>query len=275
LGETAAERNASVPPAPGPRPPERPGGLLRDLVNLYLRPGTLFAGLPVRNRSAAALLLLMALQALYAAGVVSTGVLDYEIDADTQKVMSRYADQPHSDESAEDVNRVLDALAKGGTFTKLLTRVLLIAGGPVQAAAAAGLLASVLFVVVALRGTAKPDFHLLAAVAIFAAYALVPRLLVRLFLVSQLQVSRVETSAAAFVAPPYVSLGLYLLLRRLDPFDAWYWALVGLGVWKTGQLSGRAAVVTVVVLAVLAALLQVALDLPELAIFPTNLPGSP
>src|SRR5262249_20520922 len=154
------------------------------------------------------------------------------------------------------------------TFTKLVTRVVLIAGSPVQAAAAAGLLASVLFVVVALRGTAKPDFHLLAAVAVFAAYALVPLLLVRLFLFSQLQVSRVETSAAAFVAPPHVSLGLYLLLRRLDPFDAWYWALVGLGVWKTGQMSARGAVVTVVILAVLAALLQAALDVPELAIFP-------
>jgi hypothetical protein len=268
LGKTAAELDASAPVAR-----ERPGGLLRDLASLYLRPGTLFAELPRWNRSAAALLLLMALQALYALGVVSTGVLDYEIDADTQKAMSRYADQPHSDESAEDVNRMLDALAKGGTFTKLLTRVLLVAGGPVQVAATAGLLASVLFVVVALRGTAKPDFHLLAAVAVFAAYALVPRLLVRLFLMSQLQVSRVETSAAAFVLPPQVGLGLYLLLRRLDPFDAWYWALVGLGLWKTGQLSARAALVTVVVLAVLVALLQAGLDLPDLAILPANFPA--
>ena len=275
MGKTAADHDASAPPAAGPRPRERPGGLLRDLANLYLRPTALFAELPSRNRSAAALLLLMALQALYALGVVSTGVLDYEIDADTQKAMSRYADQPHSDESADQVNAQLDALAKGGTFNKLLTRVLLVAGGPVQVAVGAGLLAGVLFVVVALRGTAKPDFHLLAAVAVFAAYALVPRLLVRLFLISQLQVSRVETSAAAFVPVPHVSLGLYLLLRRLDPFDAWYWALVGLGAWKTGQLSARGALVTVVVLAVLAALLQAALDVPDLAILPAYPPESP
>jgi hypothetical protein len=275
LGKTAAEHDASAPPAPEPRPREQPGGLLRDLANLYLRPTALFDELPRRNRSAAALLLLMALQALYALGVVSTGVLDYEIDADTQKAMSRYADQPHSDESADQVSATLDALAKAGTFNKLLARVLLVLGRPVATAAAAGLLASVLFVVVALRGTAKPDFHLLAAVAVFAAFALVPQLLVRLFLISQLQVSRVETSLAAFAPAPHVSLWLYLLLRRLDPFDAWYWALVGLGAWKTGQLSARAALVTVIVLAVLVVLLQTALDLPNLAILPAYPAESP
>jgi hypothetical protein len=275
LGRTAAELDASAPPAPGPRPRERPGGLVRDLANLYLRPSTLFDELPRWNRSAAALLLLMALQALYAFGVVSTGVLDYETDADTQKAWSRYADQPHSDESADQVNATLDGLIKGGTFTKLLRRVGLVAGGPVRVAVGAGLLAGVLFIVVALRGTAKPDFHLLAAVAVFAAYALVPRLLVRLFLISQLQVSRVETSAAAFAPVPHISLGLYLLLRRLDPFDAWYWALVGLGVWRTGQLSARAALVTVLVLALLVALIQTALDVPELAILPAYPPESP
>jgi hypothetical protein len=275
LGKTAADLDASAPPAPGPRPTERPGGLFRDLANLYLHPAALFDDLPRWNRSAAALLLLMALQALYALGVVSTGVLDYEIDADTQKAVSRYADQPHSDESADQVNATLDGLIKGGTFNKLLKRVGLVAGGPVRVATEAGLLAGVLFIVVALRGTAKPDFHLLAAVVIFAAYALVPRLLVRLFLISQLQVSRVETSAAAFAPVPHVSLWVYLLLRRLDPFDAWYWALVGLGTWRTGQLSARAALVTVLVLALLVALLQAALDVPELAIFPAYPPESP
>ena len=100
-------------------------------------------------------------------------------------------------------------------------------------------------------------------------------LLLRLFLISQLQVGRVETSAAAFVSAPHVSLGLYLLLRRLDPFDVWYWALVGLGVWKTGQLSPRAALLTVVVLALLVAVLQAGLDIPELAILPANFGESP
>src|SRR5207247_980626 len=105
----------------------------------------------------------------------------------------------------------------------------------------------------------------LAGVAVFAAFVDVPKMLVRILLISQLQVSRVETSAAAFAAGPDVSLALYILLRRLDPFDIWYWFLIGLGLWKTGQLSGRASVVMACVLAVLAAVVQSAADFQELA----------
>jgi hypothetical protein len=43
--------------------------------------------------------------------------------------------------------------------------------------------------------------------------------------------------------------------------------LVGLGVWKTGQLGGRAAVVAVAVLALLAALAQLNLDAMALGDF--------
>jgi hypothetical protein len=275
LGKTAAEIDVSPPTAAAPRPTERPGSLFRDLVNLYLHPSVLFEALPRWNRSASALGVLMLLYALYAAALVSTGVLDYEIQLETAKAANRYANQPHTDESAEDVNRMLTAIDKGATFSMLLSRVVLIAGSPVSAAAGAGLLASVLFVVVALRGAAKPDFHLLAAVAIFAAYALVPRLLVHLFLVSQLQVSRVETSLAAFVSAPHVSLPVYLLLRRLDPFDVWYWCLVGLGLWKTGQLSGRTALVTAVVLGVMVAVLLAAADVSVFAEYNLTPPESP
>src|SRR5262249_17009180 len=131
--------------------------------------------------------------------------------------------------------------------------------------------ASLFFVIVALGGGAKPDFRLLAAVAVFAAYVEVPRLLVRLVLISQLQALRVETSAAAFF-DLHAGLVPYLLLRRLDPCDFWYWGLVFLGVWKTGQISCRTAFLAVVVLALLAgALTAAAGDLPDLAIVPMNL----
>jgi hypothetical protein len=274
LGKTAAAHDVSPPPVSEPRPADPPGGLLRDLLHLFTRPGVLFADLARVNRLAAALLLLMALQALYGLAVLSTGVLDYEIEGETLKAAGQYANQPHTDESAEDVNRAVEAIEKLGRFNQMLNRVLLVAGRPVWAAAAAGLLASVLFVVVALRGTAKPDFQLLAAVAVFAAFVEVPRLLVRVFLVSQLQVSRVETSLAAFAWAPHVSLPVYVLLRRLDPFDVWYWALVGLGLWKTGQLGRRAAVVTVVVLALVTACLLASLDVAELGVY-TPPPESP
>jgi hypothetical protein len=242
--------------------------VFRDIACVYLAPAALFADLPRRNRSAAALLLLMAVYLGYGVALVSTGVPDYETDLATQKEIGRTEAQLRGDENSEERTRTLDALDKGVVFTKLLTRVLLIVGGPAQVLIGVGALAAILFVGGALWGGGKPDFQLLSAVAVFAAYAEVPKLALRLLLISQMQVARVETSAAAFVAAPQVSLGLYLLLRRLNPFDLWYWVLVALGMWKTGQFRCRLAVTVVVVLALLAGLVQSAREVGELATLP-------
>jgi hypothetical protein len=265
---TLADQQGPAGPPPSP-PPEQAGGLARDLVRLYLRPGSLFADLPRWNRSAAALVLLMALYALYGLAVLSTGVSDYENDLAAQEQIGRLPDQPRTDENAEELDRQRDALEKGAVFGKMLARVALVTGGPVRVAVAAGLLAGVLFVVVALGGTSKPDYAVLAGVVIFASYVAVPCLVLRLLLIARLHVSRVETSLAVFAPAhgPLWHLGLRLLLRRLDPFEIWFWALVGLGLYKSGQLSRRGAIVAVIVLAVLAALVQCALDLPELAVY--------
>jgi hypothetical protein len=242
-----------------------PGSLLGDIGNLFLAPGRLFAGLPRCNRYASALLGLMILHAVYACAVLSTGVPDYEIDAATQKAINRVPEPNPADDNADEIAGKVTALEKGAVFSKLLTRVLMVAGRPVSVLFSVAVVASLLFVIVALRGGAKPDFQLLAAVAVFAAYVEVPRMLVRLVLIAQLHALRVETSAAALYD---LRTGLvpFLVLRRLDPFDFWYWGLVGLGLWKTGQLSGRAALLAAVVLALLAAVLTaVTVDFGELA----------
>jgi hypothetical protein len=51
----------------------------------------------------------------------------------------------------------------------------------------------------------------------------------------------------------------------LDPFELWYYLLVGLGVYQTGHLSRRAAIVTVCVLALLGACAATFRDVQELA----------
>jgi hypothetical protein len=124
---------------------------------------------------------------------------------------------------------------------------------------------SLLFVAVAFHQAAKPDWALLAGIVTFATFVELPRLLVRLLLIATLHVSRVETSAAAFVSAPEVGLGWYLLLRRLDPFDLWYWTLIGYGTWKTGQLNRRWAVLFVLGLALFAAINTCVAEVPDLA----------
>jgi hypothetical protein len=261
---TSTDSDNPVTPLERPSP-HQPGSLLGDIANLFLAPGRLFADLPRWNRSASALLLLMFFHGAYACGVLSTGVPDYEIDAATQKDISRVPEPNPADENANEIAGKITALEKGATFNKMLTRVLKVAGGPVIVLLQVAVVASLLYVLVALRGGAKPDFRLLAAVVVFAAYVEVPGLLVRLALIAQLQTLRVETSAAALF-DLHRGLVPFLLLRRLDPFVFWYWGLVALGAWKTGQLPAPSAVLAVVVLALLAAALTaVAVDLGDLA----------
>jgi hypothetical protein len=250
--------NGSAEPSPS-------GGLLTDIVRVFIRPEELFADLPRVNRAAGALWLLLVLHVLLAAVVLSTGVTDYEIERQTQHEMTRETNRLPGDENADQLVRSLEAIEKKAVFTRLTTRLGLLIGGPLGVLLGIVTVAGVLYVTVAVRGTAKADFALLAGVAVFAAYVEVPRQLLRLGLIAHLYTTRVETSAAAFVSAPHTPLGLYLLLRRLDPFDLWYWLLIGLGVCKAGQLpAGRAAVVTIL-LAALTALLLLANDFQTLA----------
>jgi hypothetical protein len=259
MGSTDSGDN--VPSLPGPRP----GSLLDDVAAAFFAPAALFDRLPAHNRAGAALLVLLVAHVLYAAGVISTGVPDYETGARAEREIARQTARLGGDDPADDPQHVAETLEKGAAFTKLLTRVLLLVAGPVRVLCDVGVLAGILFVVVALSGVTKPDFSLLAGVAVFAGFAELPQLLLRLLLVAGVHASRVETSLAAFADPRSVGLAGFLLLRRLDPFDAWYWALVALGLCRTGQLRVRSAVTVVIALALLTALLRCMMEVGDLA----------
>jgi hypothetical protein len=240
--------------------------VLRDIARLFLHPGDLFAELPERNRATAALGLLLLVHMAYGAALVTTRVHDYEIEWAAQQAITQYILEHEGEDPDGEVSPALDALEKGAVFWKLLNRVVLVVGGPIHVLVGVAFLAGLLFVVVAFRG-GKPNYATLAGVCAFAAYVELPRMIMRLFLVSQLHVTRVETSLAAFVAQPNAGLPVFLLLRRLDPFDWWYWILVGIGAYRSGLYTRRAAVMTVVILAVLWAVLRSSLDVPALAKF--------
>ena len=239
-------------------PTARPagGGLLADVARLYISPGPLFAGLYQGRRSAPALLLLVLLHGLYAGLLLSTGVPDYEIEAQAQRDINRRAEKLKGDEDSDELTRQVEALEKMAAFNKVFSRVLLLIGGPARLLVSVALVASVLFLAVSLGGSAKANFAQLAAVVTFASFTELPRMALRLFLVSRLEVLRVETSAAALLADPRSAPAAFLLLRLLDPFEIWYWALIGLGLWKTGQLSGRRALAVTSALVLAVGLLQ-------------------
>jgi Yip1 domain len=239
--------------------------LLGDMVRLFTSPSTLFANLPFVNRAGGALLVLIAAQLVASALVISTRVPDYEISVRAEKESTRAAEQLKGDDNSEELARILEALDKKAVFDKLFARVLLFIGGPVRLLLGVAVVASLLFLAVALGGASKVDFRVLWGIVVFASCVELPRLLLRVILVAGVHATRVETSLAAFLPGQRAGLGAFLLLRRLDPFEAWYWVLVGLGLWKSGQMSGRRALLAALALALFAALVQGCLDVGNFA----------
>ena len=241
-----------------------PTTLASDLVALYVRPGSLFERLHRQNRSGAVLMLLILAHIVYGLAVGSTGVLDYDVALRAEQQISQYVLRQEGADDEDVVTETVESFEKGAIFNQLVGRILLVIQGPIGLLLGVGILSGVLFVIVALFGS-KADLQLLTGIVVFSACVDVPRLLLRLLLISQLQVMRVETSLAALAASPEVGLPVYVALRRLDPFILWFWMLVGIGLWRARLLSGRASVVTVCLLAVLAALWHGGLDVLELA----------
>src|SRR5262249_31587539 len=134
-----------------------------------------------------------------------------------------------------------------------------------------GAIAGFLFVAVALSG-GKPKMALLTGIVAFASLVQIPQDAVKLYLTSRTQHSRVETSAAAFPGSlggkDGVSLADYILLRRLNPFDFWFWWLVYLGARKGARMSFRGAAISVLFMIAFDMLMQSGLDYAELAIQP-------
>lgn len=255
-------------PESGPAVSEQPSlprwaEALQDVGRLFVQPGRLFADLPRRNHATFVLFLLLLAYVGYGAALLSTGVPDYEVDWTTEQSLRSYDRKPVEADRTGRVDKGYLAYEKMGIFSKHMLRVQYFVGAPLRVLTLIGLFGGLLFMMVALRG-GKPNFKLLSGIVIFAWLVELPRLAVRVWLVSQLQTTRVDTSLAAFVHSTKGHVGTYLALRRLDPFDLWFWGLVWLGMVKTGQLTPRAGFILVGLLALLAAVVQCAFEMPGL-----------
>jgi hypothetical protein len=158
---------------------------------------------------------------------------------------------------------------KSAEFTILMSRSAMIIGPPLRVLITVGFLAGVLFAVVALGG-GKPKMALLAAIVTFASFPEIPRQLLRAYLISATQQTRVETSLAALpnqLADSGISLGQYLLMRRIDPFDLWFWMLFFMGIRRAARFSPRTAIWVTAFLFLICTSVRVLEDMVELAEF--------
>lgn len=239
-------------------------GLIADIAHLYFSPRTLFDYLPRCNRLTGAMVVLLVVESLCGWAAFTTRVMQFEIDGKTYHDVAVFQKQHEGDEEFEIVTAGTDSLFKGGEFSKQLLRVWLVLGRPALNIALIGMLAGTWFVIVALT-VGKPNYQLLAGVVAFAWLVEIPELMLRVYLLRATEASRVETSLAAFATGPEIGLAGYILLRRLNPFVLWFWSLIGLGIWRSGQMGGRKVILWTLFLALLCGVLAAGFDVAELA----------
>lgn len=238
---------------------------------MFVDPVRVFFNLPRVNRSTLALVILVVLQGFIGAMLVKTGVYAYEVRRQAAKAAMAHLKSHEADDDPNIAIDAADGIEKAAEFQVILYQIVKVIGRPFGTLASVGLIAGFLFVAVALSG-GKPKMALLTGIVAFASVVVVMQDAVKLYLTAQTQHSRVEVSAAAFPGSlggaDGVSLAKYILLRRLNPFDLWFWWLVHLGARKAARMSARGATISVLVMFAFDMLLQSGLDYAELAIQP-------
>jgi len=192
------------------------------------------------------LVTLLALVTLLGYAEVQTGLIDRVVD---QKTEGRLAELEGS--QANLVDRVLlreqmDDIRKTGEFEKLMTRLGAVVASPAYILVSALLIASCLYAMVALTGR-KPEYHTLMSICVYAMFVDLLAQAVRLAMILFYRTIEVNTSLGMVSA----SRGL-AWLSAIDPFRIWFWVLVAIGLTVTQQLSRRMAIVSCMLMCLVA-----------------------
>jgi hypothetical protein len=264
LSVDPTNRSAEAAPPPG-------ANVFDDILLTFVDPVRVFFNLPRINRSTWAMVILMIALGVIGAMTVNMGVYSYEIRRQAAKAAMAHLKAHEADDDPNIAIEQADGIEKAAEFQVILYKVVRVFGRPLLTLAGIGLIAGFLFVAVALSG-GKPKMSLLTGIVAFASLVQIPQDAVKLYVMSRTKHSRVEVSAAAFPASlggaGGLSLGHYILLRRLNPFDLWFWWLVHLGARRGARMTARGATISVLILIVFDMLSQSGVDYAELAIQP-------
>jgi len=219
---------------------------LRHAVQVLAAPRSVFERAEDTGAYGWALMALLVLVFLIGNAEVQTGLIDRGVDLRTEEGLAKLEkEQGHLLDRVELRDRMV-GIRKTGEFHKMLSRVGVMVFSPVYFMASFLLISAGMYAVVALTGR-KPEFHTLMSICVYAGCVEVVSLIVRLAMVLYYRTGDVDTSFAMLAEP-----GTATWLAAVDPFRIWFWVLVGLGLVVTRQLSRRMAVVTCLLLALVA-----------------------
>jgi len=232
---------------------------VRRVWLVFTAPRSLFARVEDTAAYGGALVTLLGLVMLLGYAEVKTGLIDRDVDRRTESALKTLEEsQAHLIDRFELRDRMED-LHQAGEFSKLLARLGVIVFAPTYVLGSILLIASVLYAIVALTGR-KPEYHTLMSLCVYAAFIDLVGYAVRLAMVVTYRTTAVEPSLA-MLGDPHVPTPLV----AANPFWIWSWVLIAMGLMVTRQLSRRMAVVSCVLMGLIAAGIRVALEFAEIS----------
>jgi hypothetical protein len=216
---------------------------LADAPKIFVAPGAVFRRIAHDAGYGWALAALLLLATLIGWVTAQTGLIDREVDRQTQRALADLEREQIDLLSRVELSERLERIRKAAEFAKLIERGKAVLVTPAALAASVMLIAAMLFAVVALVGN-KPDYPTLLAVCVYSAVVDVLASGLRLVMMLCYRTIEVDTSLGLLVPVSEGANTLHNLLSAVDPFRVWFWILVAVGLVTTGQLSRRAATVS-------------------------------
>ena len=218
---------------------------LGQLPMMFVAPGAVFRRIAGGGGYGWTLGALLLLTTLIGWATVQTGLIDRQVDRQTGKALADLEREQIDLLSRVELSEQLEKIRKQAEFTKLIRRGSVVLATPLALVASLMLIAALLFAAVALAGN-KPDYPTLMAVCVYSAVVDLLASGLRLALMLCYRTIEVDTSLGLLMPFSEEARTLKTVLSAVDPFRAWFWILVAVGLAVTGQLSRRTAVITCV-----------------------------
>lgn len=233
--------------------PIQPLGV-QNTLQVFTSPRRLFARVEDTSAYSWSLVFLLTFVVLIGYVQVQSGLIDRVVDQQTQQSLAELEKN-----QAQLVDRIelrdrMETVMKAGEFNKVIYRLGAVALTPAYILASYLLIASILYATVALTGR-KPEYHTLMSICVYAGFIELFGYFVHLGMVFYYRTIYVDTSLGMLA--PY---GEPTWLVAIDPFRIWFWALIIIGLIVTKQLSRRMAVVSCLMMGLLAGGARVAMS---------------
>lgn len=208
---------------------------VRHAMLVFTSPRSLFERVEDTGAYGWSLVTLLGLVMLLGYAEVQTGLIDRVVDEKTEKALGKLEETQLNLVERIELKESMEKIRKAAVFDKTMTRIGVVAFKPMYLLASFMLIASVLYALAALTGR-KPEYHTLMSICVYAGFIELAAFVLQLVMMLYFRTTEIDTSLRGLWP-----VGSFNPLSAVDPFRIWYWALVGMGLTVTQQLSRRTA----------------------------------